>query len=167
MAAAALRLEEGRSEHLRPPAHLEAAEPDYRDPRPSLLPWSRQGTAPPVRRSRRSRKREVTGLYESGAGPTRRECRAGGEPALSEVRPGPVVLRLPGPAGTGQVALRGLPAARRVPGRRGRAERALGCLGRRDLRAWRRRPAQAAAGPSRSEERRVGKEWRSRGWRYH
>jgi hypothetical protein len=48
------------------------------------------------------KKREVTGLYESGAGPDRRERRDRGKPALSEVRPGPLVLGLPGPAGTGE-----------------------------------------------------------------
>src|SRR3954452_15489376 len=137
MATAVPRLEEGRSDQLRPPAHLEAAEPDYRDPRPSLLPRSHRGRTTCTAIQKIESKREVTGLYESGAGPTRRERRARGKPALSEVRPGPLVLGLPGPAGTGEVALRGLPAARRVPGRRGRAERAVGCLGRRDFRAWR------------------------------
>src|SRR4051794_21920401 len=147
MRSAAHRLEEGRSDKTDQPAHLEAAEPAYRDPRPNLLPAHRpvhDQHDDPEDRS----KREVTGLYESGAGPTRRERRARGKPALSEVRPGPLVLGLPGPAGTGQVALRGLPAARRVPRRRGRAERALGSLGRRDLRAWSRGSAQAAAWPS-------------------
>src|SRR3954454_6956039 len=136
--AAGLHLEEGQSDQLRRPAHLEAAEPDYRDPRPNLLPRSHRVCSTGTAIQKIERKREVTGLYESGAGPTRRFRRAGGKPALSEVRPGPMVLGLPGPAGTGEVALRGVPATRRVPRRRGRAERALGRLGRRDLRAWRR-----------------------------
>src|SRR4051794_25834412 len=130
MASAVPRLEEGRSDLPRPPAHLEAAEPDNRDPRPSLLPWSHRGTGKTCTAIQKiERKREVTGPYESGAGPTRRFRRAGGKPALSEVRPGPVVLGLPGPTGTGQVALHRLPTARGVPRRRGRAERALGRLG--------------------------------------
>src|SRR5918911_19609 len=137
MVPAVSRLEEGRSDRS---DHRLTSRPRTRQPGSAAYFFGRltgrRNTDPEDRE-----KREVTGLYESGAGPTRRERRGGGKPALSEVRPGPVVLGLPGPTGTGQVALRRLPAARRVPGRRGRAERALGCLGRRDLRAGRRRSA--------------------------
>ena len=77
---------------------------------------------------------------------TRAPVRAG--PALPLGRPRPVVRRAPRRAGAGQVAVRGLPDPRRVPGRCGAAGRAVGRLGRRDLRARRRGPAQAAPWPS-------------------
>ena len=72
---------------------------------------------------------------------------------LRHVRP--VVLRLAHRAGAGQVALRGLPAARRMPGRGGGASGAVGRLGRRDLRARFGDRAQATAGPSPQGRRRV------------
>src|SRR4051794_30193644 len=140
MVAAESRLEEGRSEKP-DPGSPRGRGTRNRDPRPNFFAGSPAGCTTRAAIQKIEEKREVTGPYESGAGPTRRERRARGKPALSEVRPGPLVLGLPGPAGTGQVALRGLPAARRVPRRRGRAERALGRLGRRDLRAWCRGPA--------------------------
>src|SRR4051795_1251343 len=125
MTPAVSRLEEGRSDR-QTSGSPRGRGTRNRDPRPTFFRrlTSRCTTGTAIQKI--EKKREVTGLYESGAGPTRRERRARGKPALSEVRPGPVVLGLPGPAGAGQVALRGLPAARRVPRRRGRAERALG-----------------------------------------
>src|SRR3954467_2561815 len=90
MVAAESRLEEGRSDQPDLPAHLEAAEP-VQGPRPNFFAGSPAGARPALRSRRSKKKREVTGLYESGAGPGRRERRHRGKPALSEVRPGPVV----------------------------------------------------------------------------
>jgi len=71
------RLEEGRSDFIRPPAHLEAAEPVTGIRGLSYCPDTPPGACTTCTAIQKiEKKREVTGLYESGAGPTRRERRA-------------------------------------------------------------------------------------------
>src|SRR5690348_7190112 len=115
---AEFHLEGGRSRRdLDPPAHLEAAEPANRDPRPHCLSESIDTTD-------RTKRGEPD---EPGSGTTRPERRGGCPPsaqgpplgaALSHLRPRPVVRGDPGRAGTGEVPLPGVPAPRGVPGRR-------------------------------------------------
>ena len=69
------RLEEGRSDFIRPPAHLEAAEP-VTGIRGLLFCRLTGRCTTCIAIQKIEKKREVTGLYESGAGPTRRERRA-------------------------------------------------------------------------------------------
>ncbi len=110
------------------------------------------GTCTPARERKRGDRDDF------GAGATRHDCRDECRPAMPPVRPRPLVLRLPGRARTGQVAVRRLPGPDRVPGRCRRAVGALGRLGWRDLRAWHRGSAEAAAGSSAQGGRRPGRD---------
>ena len=159
------------------PVLLEAAEPEHRDPRPFLCPAAdpsrlpvggfpaagadtKQGGAAVQQTIDRATSHRRPGLPRTGGSAPRGPLTTvpgpgAAPPAVPGRGPRPVVRRDPAQPGDRQEPLRQLPGARRLPRRGAGPGRAVGGLGRGDLRTRGRDRTQAAPRPTPQGGRRV------------